>query len=81
MTRDLKNELLPIPLCGKRLELGHLVNPRLKPDPIDELFKLEDGNFDGIGFQNALMLFELLENIKMKVCDFMHLVLTQCIWC
>ena len=77
-TRDLKNELLPIPLCGKRLDLGHLVNPRLKPDPIDELFKLEDGNFDGIGFQNALMLFELLENIKMKVCDFMHLVLTQC---
>jgi len=74
----LKNELLPIPLCGKRLELGHLVNPRLKPDPNDELFKLEDGNFDGIGFQNALMLFELLENIKMKVCDFMHLVLTQC---
>ena len=76
--RDFKNELLPIPLCGRRLELGHLVNPRTRPNPNDALFKLEDGKFDGDGFQSALLLFELLDNIKIKVCDFMYMALTHC---
>ena len=29
--RDLKTELGTIPLCGKRLQFGHLSNPRSKP--------------------------------------------------
>ena len=36
--RDLKSQLIPYPLCGKRLELGELKNPRLKPDPTSPLF-------------------------------------------
>ena len=76
--RDLKNELLPIPLCGRRLELGHLVNPRTRPDPNDALFKQEDQKFDVDGFQSALLLFELLDDVKKKVCDFMYMALTHC---
>ena len=76
--RDLKNDLLPIPLCGRRLDLGHLANPRTKPNENDELFKLRDGNFDQVRFESSLLLFLLLDKLKTKVGDFMYTVLTQC---
>ena len=43
--RDLKAEIMNVPFCSKRLDFGHLVNPRDYPDPSSDVFKLNmDGN-------------------------------------
>ena len=76
--RDFKTELLPIPLCAKRLELGHLVNPRMRPDPHVPLFKDENGKFDVDGYNAALLLFELAEKLISKIGGFIYGALTYC---
>ena len=43
--RDLKAEIMNVPFCSKRLDFGHLVNPRDYQDPSSDVFKLNmDGN-------------------------------------
>ena len=67
--RDLKSELITVPLCANRLRFGHLVHPRILPDPNHEIFKrVIDGScvFDAKTFGKALMLWTLLKDVREK---------------
>ena len=76
--RDFKTELMPIPLCGKRLELGALANPRRQPDKNANLFEDEDGNFQSQSYELALLLFELVKELVHKISSFIYSSLTYC---
>ena len=41
-SRDLKAELITVPLCVKRLDEGPLVHPRALPDPKASIYFYED---------------------------------------
>ena len=77
-SRGLKTELNTIPLCGKRFELGPLVNPRAEPSADDPIFRDEDGLFDGVSYEKALMLYELVEGLAKKVSNYLYATLTFC---
>ena len=77
--RDLKGELITVPLCANRLEFGHLVHPRKLPDPNYEIFKLEiEGHrvFDAKIYGKALMLWTLLEDVRVKTSGFLYSIIT-----
>ena len=77
--RDLKGELITVPLCANRLEVGHLVHPRILPDPNHEIFKrVIDGScvFDAKTFGKALMLWTLLEDVRVKMSGFIYSIIT-----
>ena len=76
--RDLQNELMPIPLCGKRLELGELSNPRLKPEPDFPLYRDSNDIFDGDSYQHALQLYEMLDDLGNKTSGFIYTALNFC---
>ena len=54
--RDLRNDFMQIPLCGRRLELGELKNPRVKPEPTNPLYS-DHGIFKGDSYKTALLLY------------------------
>ena len=53
---------MPFPLCDRRLDLGELRNPRLKPMPMSPLFQ-DNGIFVGQSYANASLLHGLLEEL------------------
>ena len=69
---------MPIPLCGRRLELGELLNPRLKPEPAAPLYSDLNGNFDSNSYQYALLLYAMLDDLGNKTSGFIYTALTYC---
>ena len=76
--RDLRSQLITIPLCGKRLDLGELKNPRVKPEPMSPLFQ-DNGSFDSQSYAHALLLYGLLEELASKTSNFIYSALTSCL--
>ena len=81
-SRQLQSEIFTVPLCANRFELGNLVNPRIEPDPESPIFYMvnEDGEevFQASAFGKSLMLYNLLEDIRVKISAFLFSVLTYC---
>ena len=49
---------------------GALHNPRLEPNAEWDIFVDENGKFDALSFQSAIMLFNLLNMLKDKISKF-----------
>jgi hypothetical protein len=78
--RDLKAELITVPLCANRLDKGHLVHPRRIPNPRSSIFCSIDDNgaavFDSKGYGNCLMLCTLVEDIRAKISSLIFATVT-----
>ena len=76
--KGIRTEILPIPFCEMRFEHGPLTNPRRKPDPRAKLFEDVTGVFDSKSYESALILYNLLDALAIKISSFLYSTITFC---
>ena len=76
--KGIKTEILPIPFCEMRIEHGPLCNPRRKPDPRSNIFQDVTGVFDSKSYESALILYNLLDALTVKISSFLYSTITYC---
>ena len=74
---NLKPEIITIPLCTGTLKSGTLENPRFEPQAEYGIFMDDNGEFDSILCQSAIMLYDLLDMLKAKMTKFIFFKKSQ----